>query len=167
MAETITTTTDETGQLAEMESITHTGIVARDLVESESFYELLGGKKMFPRRGFEINKMREGRFAYTEMILGDYVLVLGLPNKTVPMPPEDEQRGCLPFRHGFTIPRQQFVDMPERLRKNGIAFEGPVSHPAEGPFGESIYLQDPGGNFLEFCWRRDEDRVYNPTLIKS
>ena len=83
------------------------------------------------------------------------------------MPQTDQHRAAQPFRHGFTVFRAQFQDILGRLREHEIEFEGPVTHPAGGPFGESIYVQDPGGNFLEFCWRRDEIEVYNPTLIKA
>jgi catechol-2,3-dioxygenase len=31
--------------------------------------------------------------------------------------------------------------------------------------GESVYFKDPGGNFLEVCWRRDENVTYNPVTL--
>ena len=47
------------------------------------------------------------------------------------------------------------------FKQNAIAYEGPVEHHAHGPFGESIYVKDPSGNFLEFVWRRDESVRYD------
>ena len=34
-----------------------------------------------------------------------------------------------------------------------------------GPIGQSVFFRDPGGNFFELCWRRDEDVEYSPALM--
>jgi catechol-2,3-dioxygenase len=75
----------------------------------------------------------------------------------MPMPPENQLRGAHGFRHGFTVTKARFGEVQDTLRAHNIPFEGPVTHPEKGPFGQSIYLKDPSGNFLEFLWRRDED----------
>jgi catechol-2,3-dioxygenase len=63
------------------------------------------------------------------------------------------------------VSRARFAEIQDRARAEGIAFEGPVTHPENGPLGESIYFTDPGGNFMEVCWRRDEDAIYNPMMV--
>ncbi len=50
------------------------------------------------------------------------------------------------------------------LEENGVSYDGPVTHPESGPFGESVYFRDPTGNFLEVVWRRDEDAPYNEVM---
>jgi catechol-2,3-dioxygenase len=76
----------------------------------------------------------------------------------MPMPDPARPRGVGGFRHGFRVSRDRFGQLVRRLRDHGITFEGPVQHPERGPLGESVYFQDPGGNFIEVCWRRDEVR---------
>ncbi len=81
------------------------------------------------------------------------------------MPAEDELRGMNGFRHAFAVPRDTFGEIQERLRERNVRFEGPLDHPAGGPIGQSIYFKDPGGNFLEICWRRDETQAYNSVML--
>ena len=59
------------------------------------------------------------------------------------------------------MPRARFDDTVAALTRNNVGFEGPVDHPQQGPFGQSIYFKDPSGNFLEFLWRRDENVQYD------
>ena len=90
------------------------------------------------------------------------MIALMLARDFMPMPEADRARGANGFRHAFTVPRQHFASFLDMLRERKLTFEGPVEHPDAGPFGESIYLQDPSGNFLEFIWRRDEEVAYDP-----
>jgi catechol-2,3-dioxygenase len=78
-----------------------------------------------------------------------------LPKGEMPMPPPDAHRGTNGFRHAFRVRRETFPEVVERLKARGVPFEGPVTHPEQGPLGESVYFKDPGGNFIEVCWRRD------------
>jgi catechol-2,3-dioxygenase len=71
------------------------------------------------------------------------------------MPPDDVLRGTGGFRHGFRLSRAAFDQLIDRLRYYEVPFEGPVTHPDNSPLGQSVYFKDPGGNFLEVCWRRD------------
>jgi extradiol dioxygenase family protein len=60
------------------------------------------------------------------------------------------------------VPRDRFKTLLSILDQRGVRYKGPVAHHADGPFGESIYVKDPSGNFLEFVWRRDENVAYDP-----
>jgi len=70
-------------------------------------------------------------------------------------------------RRGFFVSRERFAEIVDQARNAGIEFEGPVTHPEHGPLGESIYFYDPGGNFLEICWRRDAKERFNPVMVLS
>ena len=77
------------------------------------------------------------------------------------VPAPGQLRGGNRTRHSCCVPKARFPKVLEMLEAVEVPFEGPVSHPQCGPFGESVYFRDPTGNFLEVLWRRDEDVVYN------
>lgn len=151
--------------MAELEGLTHSGICATDLVESEDFYVRLLGAKFANRSGFHIDKAARGRSLNTVVVLSNYLLALMVPKEEIPVPPRDQTAGDDPFRHGFAVSQQRFSAILQRLQEMDIPYEGPVTHPENGPLGQSIYFQDPAGNFMEICWRRDEAYPYNPTLL--
>jgi catechol-2,3-dioxygenase len=141
--------------MAKMESISHSGINVVDLKEAEDFYADIFGARITNRVNFNTDDARRGRSVHTSMVLGDWLFALALPKGQMPMPADDELRGTNGFRHAFRVSRQAFPAVVERLKSRGVAFEGPVQHPENGPLGESVYFKDPGGNFIEVCWRRD------------
>lgn len=153
--------------MAKLESISHSGICVGDLREAERFYTDLLGAKVVGRVNFNVDDARRGRSVHTNLVLGDYLFALMLPRDRMPMPEEDELRGANGFRHGFAVPHEQFDQILDRLSAEGIVYEGPVNHPEKGPLGQSIYFKDPGGNFLELCWRRDEERAYNAVMLSQ
>jgi catechol-2,3-dioxygenase len=153
--------------MAELESLSHSGICATNLREAEEFYVDVLGARIVNRVNFNTDDARRGRTIHTNLILGDFLFALMLPKDAMPMPPAEQQRGTSGFRHGFAVPRAQFDAIQARLRARGVAVEGPVRHPEAGPLGESIYLKDPSGNFLEICWRRDEARAYHPVALSA
>lgn len=153
--------------MAELEGITHSGICAVDLPESEDFYVKLLGAEFSNRSGFHVDKVVRGRSLNTVVVLADYLLALMVPKEAIPMPPEGQVRGTNPFRHAFWVTKERFDEVVARIRELGIPFEGPVEHPAEGPLGESIYVRDPAGNFLEICWRRSSDRARHPVRLSG
>jgi extradiol dioxygenase family protein len=132
--------------MAQIESLNHTAICVHDLEAALDFYCGLLGGTTHSRSNFQIEDARAGVAIFQSIIIEDYMLALTIAPNFMPMPPENQLRGA----HGFR-------EVQEALRAHGIPFEGPVTHPEKGPFGESIYLKDPSGNFLEFLWRRDED----------
>lgn len=74
--------------------------------------------------------------------------------------PPERPRGYAGSRHGFTVRRARFQAAIERLKSCNVPYEGPIAHPENSPFGESVYLADPGGNFYEICWRRDREEEW-------
>jgi catechol-2,3-dioxygenase len=142
--------------MAQVESISHSGINVTDLKEAEDFYEDVFGARITNRVNFNTDDARRGRSVHTSVLLGDWLFAIVLPHGDMPMPPEDQLRGTSGFRHGFYVEREAFPGVLDRLRSRGVPFEGPIEHPENGPFGESVYFKDPGGNFIEVCWRRDE-----------
>ena len=153
--------------MAEVEGITHSGICAVDLPESERFYTELLGAQFSNRSGLHVDKVVRGRSLNTVVVLADYLIALMVPKEAIPMPPNEQLAGGSPFRHAFWVSQERFGEVMQCLRGRGVPFEGPVEHPAEGPLGESIYLKDPAGNFLEVCWRRNHGRVFNPVKLSG
>lgn len=151
--------------MAEVEGLTHSGICAINLPATEAFYENVFGARFANHNGFDTNHVPKGRSLHSVLTIGDYLLATMLPFNTIPMPPPERKRGINPFRHAFAVSKARFDEVVGTLRERGVAFEGPIAHPERGPFGESIYFQDPGGNFLEVCWRRDEHVEYHPTRV--
>jgi extradiol dioxygenase family protein len=143
--------------MADIDSINHTAICVHDLGEAVHFYCDLLGATLHSRSNFQIEDARSGVAIFQSVVLEDYMFALTVAPNFMPMPDEGQLRGAHGFRHGLAVSRKRFDEVQDTLRKNGVRFEGPVEHPAKGPFGESIYLKDPSGNFLEILWRRDED----------
>lgn len=141
--------------MAEIESISHSGINVVDLKEAEDFYAAIFGARITNRVNFNTDDARRGRSVHTSVHVGDWLFALALPTGEMPMPPAESLRGTNGFRHGFRVTREAFPALVARLRAHQVPFEGPVMHPQHGPLGESVYFKDPGGNFVEVCWRRD------------
>ncbi|HZT09348.1 MAG TPA: VOC family protein [Chloroflexota bacterium] len=150
--------------MAAVEGITHSGICALDLPESEEFYVERLGATFSNRSGFHVDKVVRGRSLNTVVALADYLLALMVPKNLLPQPSSDERRGANPLRHAFWVSRVRFEEVLKELGTRGVSFDGPVTHPESGPLGQSIYLRDPAGNFLEICWRRDRDRPFHPVI---
>ncbi|MBM2809992.1 MAG: Glyoxalase/bleomycin resistance protein/dioxygenase [Chloroflexi bacterium] len=153
--------------MAELEGVTHSGICASDLPESEEFYVNVLGARFSNRSGFHVDKAVRGRSLNTVVVLADYLIALMVPKDEITVPPKDQYKGANPFRHAFWVSQDRFPMVVDRLKESGVSFEGPVAHPLAGPLGESIYMQDPAGNFLEICWRRDRDRAFNPINLSG
>lgn len=151
--------------MAELESLSHSAICVDNLREAERFYEDVLGARVVNRVNFNTDDARRGRSVHSSMVLGDFLFALMLPKDRMPMPPAEQQKGTNGFRHGFAVSRAEFEEILERLQDKDIPYDGPVEHPAKGPLGQSVYFKDPGGNFLEVCWRRDEDKAYNPVTL--
>ncbi|HEY7060985.1 MAG TPA: VOC family protein [Chloroflexota bacterium] len=144
--------------MAEIESVSHTGINVVDLKDAEEFYADILGAQITNRVNFNTDDARRGRSVHTSVVMGDWLFAMVLPRGEMPMPPPDTHRGTNGFRHAFHVSREEFPGVIERLEARGVAYEGPVAHPERGPLGESVYFTDPGGNFIEVCWRRDAVR---------
>lgn len=148
--------------MAEAETLTHTAICVHDLKEAEDFYVDLLGAEFFHATNFITEDTIKGRSIHRSYKLSDYRIELCMASDFMPMPPEDQLRGAHGFRHAFMVRKDKFDGMLARLKSHDVRFQGPVDHPAAGPFGQSVYFKDPSGNFLEIVWRRDEDVKYAP-----
>lgn len=151
--------------MAEVESISHSGMVAPDTRAVHQFYEevLCGRRVETASRSYEGVR---GGSAHPCGTVADYLFV------TFPRPrdiaaPDQVRGGSESYRHGFAVSRARFQEALDWLRAHGVPFEGPVAHPHHGPLGESIYFRDAGGNFFELCWRRDEEKKYHPVMMAS
>ena len=147
--------------MAEIQSINHSAICVHDLQEAEDFYCNVLGAGTVSTTDFVTEDIIKGRSLHKSVVLEDYLIALMLARDFMPMPPEDQHRGAHGFRHAFYVPRSRFDELLAALETHEVAYDGPVTHPENGPFGQSVYLQDPSGNFLEFLWRRDEDVAYD------
>ncbi|MGH7830445.1 MAG: VOC family protein [Candidatus Binatia bacterium] len=143
--------------MAEVESLSHSAICVHDLKEAEEFYCGVMGARPTSRVNFKTEDAQRGRSIHGSVVLEDYLLALMVTRDFMPMPPKEQHRGAHGFRHAFRVSRSRFEQTVDELKRRGVPFEGPVEHPENGPFGQSVYFKDPSGNFLEILWRRDED----------
>ncbi len=150
--------------MAEVESLSHSGICVHDLKQAEDFYCKILGAEIHSRVNFKTQDALKGRSVHTSLQLEDYLFAIMLTEDFMDLPPADQLHGANRTRHAFAVPRDRFGDVMAALADNHIAFEGPVDHPEAGPFGQSIYFKDPSSNFLEILWRRDENDNYNEVL---
>jgi extradiol dioxygenase family protein len=151
--------------MADVEGISHSAICVHDLREAEDFYCNVLGARQGTRVNFKTDDAIRGRSVHGSVILEDYLLALMVTRDFMPMPAPEQQRGMHGFRHAFRVRRSRFEEISSELRRRAIPFEGPVEHPEQSPFGQSIYFKDPSGNFLEILWRRDEDVDYQKPYV--
>jgi catechol-2,3-dioxygenase len=79
---------------------------------------------------------------------GEASLAVYLSPKHYQAPPDNVSRGLpvLGFRTGAELGQ-----VADALSARGYAVEGPVQHGGSALIAASLYVKDPGGNFLEFC----------------
>ena len=140
--------------MAEIELLSHSAINVNDLKEAEEFYTDIFGAESHSFVNFITEDTLHGRSVHQGVVIEDYLFAVMIASDDMPMPPKDQHRGALGFRHGFTVSRDRFGGVMENLKSHDVPFEGPVDHPEQGPFGQSIYFKDPSGNFFEVLWRR-------------
>jgi extradiol dioxygenase family protein len=148
--------------MPEVQSLNHSAICVHDLQEAIDFYCGMLGAREASATDFVTEDVIKGRSLHRSVILEDYLIALVLTRDFMPMPPDEQYRGTHGFRHAFGVPRNRFKILISILEQHGLRYEGPTEHHANGPFGQSIYVKDPSGNFLEFIWRRDENVAYEP-----
>jgi hypothetical protein len=64
--------------------------------------------------------------------------------------PAEEQIVGTP-RVGLRAGRPAFEQISQLLAARRTPIQGPVEHPRESAIAASLYVRDPGGNFLEIC----------------
>jgi catechol 2,3-dioxygenase-like lactoylglutathione lyase family enzyme len=80
---------------------------------------------------------------------GSATLGIYLVTEHMQEPPEEQAVGTP--RIGLKLTRDALAELASRLRPLRRALDGPVRHGAGAPFAASLYVRDPGANFLEFC----------------
>ncbi|MGE5540191.1 MAG: VOC family protein [Gemmatimonas sp.] len=63
-------------------------------------------------------------------------------------PPEELTVGAP--RTSFVVPENQLEIVAGRARDAGLSLVGPVAHPRSVGWAKSLYVRDPGANFVEF-----------------
>ena len=105
-------------------------------------YSEIVDKKMVPRVNMQVY-----------LTCGEHVLGIYLANRHMQESPEDQCAGSP--RTAFLVTAEGLETAAKYLMDANWRFEGPVIHDANMPISASIYLRDPGGNFLEFAVSRD------------
>lgn len=80
-------------------------------------------------------------------------LAVYLANRHFQESPEEATSGVP--RTGLRVTAAGLTHAAERLTAKGWRFEGPVAHDPGVPIAASIYLRDPGGNFIELAAAAD------------
>ena len=137
--------------MADVETMEHCGMTVPDVREAEEFYENILGARIDHRSSLRTDEL--GGTPHTAIVLGDFFFVL-FPHANQP-PEPSRPRGFDGTRKAYAVSRDEFQEVVRRLEEHDVAFDGPKAHPENGPLGESVYFTDPGGNYLEVCWRRD------------
>lgn len=81
---------------------------------------------------------------------GNERLGIYLANKYFQEPPEHLASGTPRFALAVKS-RADLDKIAAVLRASGRLFEGPIDHPPSSPWRCSLYCQDAGANFVEFC----------------
>ncbi len=127
-----------------VQTIDHIAIPVRDLQRNQDFYvNLLGLKFKTTRRN------PDGSPRQTYVLAGENIIGLHLPGV---------QARCSSSsapRIGINVSADRFLQAHESLKAAGHPFRGPVEHKEDTPFMQAIYFDDPDGNHLELCVRRD------------
>lgn len=143
--------------MADIQSLNHCGLSVPDLREAEEWYARILGGHNLSRTTLEVNDVVRGKGGvHTTDIVLNYAFATFVHPDEAPMPPRPRGNAS---RHAFAVPRERFEEYVAYLQANAVPFEGPVDHPENGPLGQSVYFTDPGGNYFEVCWRRDQDSL--------
>src|SRR5919108_1463553 len=84
--------------------------------------------------------------------VGNAILGIYLATQHRQEPPEKQIVGTP--RIGLSVSRRALEETLRLLEARRLPFHGPVEHPASSPVATSVYVRDPGANFLELCVAR-------------
>ncbi len=101
-------------------------------------YTVMEQKRLLPRPNTQL---------YVQF--GDSTLGIYLATKHRQEPPERQIVGTP--RIGLRCGRAAFHRLVKVLAENHAPLQGPVEHPLTTPIAASLYVKDPGANFLEIC----------------
>jgi catechol 2,3-dioxygenase-like lactoylglutathione lyase family enzyme len=80
---------------------------------------------------------------------GDASLAVYLASRKYQAPRDDQILGAP--RTALRTSRKGLDAVASFFGEHGRTVEGPVEHDRTSPIAASVYVKDPGGNFLEFC----------------
>jgi catechol 2,3-dioxygenase-like lactoylglutathione lyase family enzyme len=127
-----------------VQTIDRIAIPVRDLQRNQDFYvDLLGLKLKNTWRN------PDGSPRQTCVRVGDNIIALDLPGVQA-----GSSASGAP-RIGVSVSHDRLTRTGDNLTAAGHPFRGPVEHSEDAPFAQSIYFDDPDGNHLEFCVRRN------------
>jgi catechol-2,3-dioxygenase len=86
--------------------------------------------------------------------VGDGVFGIYLATQHRQEPPEKQIVGTP--RTGLRVNRGTLDKTLKRLQERRFPVQGPVEHSGSSPIAASVYVRDPGANFLEICVPRSE-----------
>jgi catechol 2,3-dioxygenase-like lactoylglutathione lyase family enzyme len=141
-----------------VQTIDHIAIPVRDLQRNQDFYlNVLGLKLKTTRRN------PDGSPRQTYVLAGENIIGLHLPGVQA----RPSSSGAP--RIGVSISIERLVEISENLKAAGHPFRGPIEHGEDTPFTQAIYLDDPDGNHLELCMRRDgvNDECISHTVFET
>ncbi len=125
-------------------NVDHIAIPVRDLDLNQDFYlNTLGLKFKTTRRN------PDGSPRQTYVLAGENIIGLHLPGITA------GASSSTGPRIGVNVSPEHFAQAQQALSARAYAFSGPVEHAPEMSFERSIFFDDPDGNHLELCIRRD------------
>ena len=81
--------------------------------------------------------------------VGDAILAVYLATQHRQEPPEKQIVGTP--RIALRLSRGVLEETLKLLKKRRLPVHGPVEHAASAPIATSVYVRDPGANFLELC----------------
>lgn len=106
-------------------------------------YTTMANNRVLPRVNMQVY------FACGNGVLGVY-----LANQHIQESPEEACLGTP--RIALRVRADALHRVQKRLEETNCRFEGPVRHEAGLPVSASIYVRDPGGNFIEFAIPSDD-----------
>jgi catechol 2,3-dioxygenase-like lactoylglutathione lyase family enzyme len=128
-----------------VETIDHIAIPVRDLPVNEAFYlNVLGLKLKTTRRN------PDGSPRQTYVLAGENIIGLHLPGVSA------EASSSAAPRVAVSVTEERFAQVQRNLEAANYPLRGPVQHRKGDALVQSIYFDDPDGNHLEFCIRRNE-----------
>ena len=127
---------------------------ARAKLWGEGKENMAPGTRRWDRRYTSMEQKRLLPRPNTQLFLriGDSVLAIYLATQHRQEPPEEQIVGTP--RVGVRTTRAIMERTAKLLAQAHSPTEGPVEHPTGSPISTSLYVRDPGGNFLEICLPR-------------
>jgi catechol 2,3-dioxygenase-like lactoylglutathione lyase family enzyme len=129
----------------------HTADYLRAKVWGEGKENMAPGTRRWDQRYTVMEQKRRIPRPNTQLFVrvGDTVLGVYLATEHRQEPPEKQIVGTP--RIGFRSNQRTLGETARLLNEKRFPVHGPIEHPASAPLAASLYVRDPGGNFLEIC----------------